>query len=418
MSFSVTPPRRPADTASSSTADTRPSPRGATQQVHAELASRARGTTGTETLLAPRNQIGSPAPGNQELRGLQSMTESMTHWVRHPQIQTLAAAFQQLGEAMMSRYGYQATEVPVTPPAAPRPYVAPSVAGDQCVPLAEMGSKGARLALLGMGLSPQFLDAMKADLDRCTNPFSGWGTISREQFVQTYGQLVAMPNGLDSSTVTALKDMLASPEPSTPPTAQAAQPPQTLPVMEMSPENARAALRAMEVAPEVLARMTEDVLGCVETAGSEAGQQRAQQFRHDYGHLLALPQHMDAATLTDLVNLLMDLDQVEPQADPHAARQPDTPPPPTQRIALGAMEPAETLQALLDRGVPEQELSAMANDLHALVNVFVGKGDNKQAYHTLAYEFAQTHGHLIELPEQLDIRALHALVQILKPYRE
>lgn len=418
MSLPVIPqsPRRLADSASSSAAGTRPSPGAATPQAHSGLAPRAREHSGTQAPLAPRHRLETSAPGRQTPRGLVSMIESMTHSVLNPPIQAAGEAFQRLGEALMSRY-MPAPRFDATPPAAPLPYVAPSLAGYQCVSFAQMTPEDARAALLAMDLSPQFLEAMKSDLNYCTHPFSlGCSPANQQQFVAAYGHLVAMPHGLDGDTVAALTRMLAAPEPDPPSRAQATAPRQSLPVLEMSFEDARAALRAMEVAPQVLARMAEDVLGCVEAAGSPAGLQRAQQFRRDHGHLLALPPHLDATTLTVLVNLLMDLDPVEPQAEPRAPLQPESPSAQTQPLPLHTMEPADALQALLAQNVTEQQLSAMAEDLHGLVTAYLDEGGDEQAYDELAHKFALAHGHLIALPAPLDINTLHALVGMLRPY--
>jgi hypothetical protein len=208
----------------------------------------------------------------------------------------------------------------------------------------------------------------------------------------------------------ALNRMLASPEPSTP---QAARQQQALPVSDMAPEDARAALRAMEVPPQVLAAMKNDVLACVETAGSVEGQQRAQQFRQDYGHLLALPQHMNAETLTDLVNLVMDL---EPQAAAQAARQREIPPSETRPIALGTMEPAAVLNALNLQGA---ELHTMMEHLDRLIDAESedeGAADGGHEYNRLEGQFMQHYGHLFELPARLDLGHRIALGELLDEY--
>ncbi len=396
MSISVPlrSPHGPADPASSPATGPQPASRAATRQAHANLVSRPREHGGTDTSLGPRNRLGP----------------------------------------------YQAHTPGSPPPMTTAPYVAPSVAGLQRVSFsAQMTPEDARASLLAMDISPQFLDAMKADLNHCTNPYAaGWSADSPRQFVATYGQLVAMPNGLDNATVAALYRMLASPEPATPtePTrAQAAQPqPQTLPFMQMTLDDARAALQAMEVAPQTLARMTKDLLICVETAGSPAGPECARQFQHDYGHLLAMPPRLDAAALTTLVNLLMDLPeaqppaephvephvepqvhsqvQVEPQSEPDAARQPETPVPPAPGLALHDMEPGEARQALLALNVPEPQLLDMAQHLMLLDDALMDE-DGDDLVQELAQEFVQNHGHLIELPTQVHPHTLRAMAQML-----
>lgn len=462
MSISV-PPRLPlgsTETASSPATSPQPSPRAATRQTHADLASRQRQHAGTGNSFAPRNR---PVPSQANAPGGRlPVTDSMLHSALHPAMPHTPSALQLYGEALARPF---MTTPPLraflSPPVAAEPYVAPSVAGLQCVSFAQMTPEDARAALLAMDIAPQFLETMKGDLNHCTNPYSAdWSADRTRQFVATYGQLVAMPNGLDNATVAALYRMLASPEPTTPtpPAGALADQPQrqTLPFMQMTLEDARAALQAMEVAPPMLARMTKDLLICVETEGSPVGPECARQFQHEYGHLLAMPPHLDAAALTTLVNLLMDLPEAQPQvqpqvqtqvqpqaqtpvqtqvqteaqpqaqaqAEPRAVPQTDTPAPLAPRLALHAMEPAEAMKALLALNLPEQQLVDMAQHL-MLINYALnnedsdggsdsdGDGDGESSLYKLAMGFVQNHGHLIELPEQLQSDILRAMAKML-----
>jgi hypothetical protein len=356
----------------------------------------------------------------------------------YPVVQHARSALQQLEEALMSPLASPYMAMPtlqafLSPPVTTQPYVVPSFDQPQRVSFAQMTPEDAGAALRAMDKPPQFFEAMKADLDHCTQPYSaGYSAQSVQQFIATYGQLVEMPNGLDTATVAALYRMLASPEPATqamPTRAQATQPqPQTLPFMEMTLEDSRAALQAMEVAPHTLARMTKDLLLCVETQGSRVGPECARQFQHDYGHLLAMPPHLDAAALTTLVNLLMDLPEVQPpvarqvephvepqvqaQAEPHEAPQPDTPAPQATGLALHAMEPDEAMQAPLAPTVTERQLTAMAQDLMVLADALRGE-NGKDPVEKLAQEFAKNHGQLIELPTPLNADILNEMARML-----
>jgi hypothetical protein len=425
-SASPRPPHGSADSAASASTNSLPTRPATGRRAHSDLGPRLREQGDTGHSLAPRHRLGpsQQTPQQGPLSWLNSRLLQPT--------QDALAALERYGEALIRPY---MTTPPLQaflpPPVATWAYQAPSDAGLQSVSFTpQMTPEDARAALLAMDISPQFLEAMKSDLNHCTNPYSaGWSADSPRQFVATYGQLVDMPNGLDYATVAALHRMLATPEPATPPAfttppgAQAAQPQQQiLPVMEMTLADARAALRAMEVAPEMLARMTKDVLGCVETAGSQVGQERAQHFKSNYGHLLAMPPHLDAAALTTLVNLLMNLDQVEPQAEPHVAKQPDTPQPLVQRVPLHAMDPADALQALLAMDVPEQKLLTMAQDLDRIFDAWPVKGQEEDEgdrvdVGALAHKFAQDHGHLIDLPVPLDLNTVIALGQMLESYQ-
>jgi hypothetical protein len=191
----------------------------------------------------------------------------------------------------------------------------------------------------------------------------------------------------------------------------------------------------MEVAPHTLARMTKDLLLCVETQGSRVGPERARQFQHDYGHLLAMPPHLDAAALTTLVNLLMDLPEVQPpvarevephvephaelhvgpqveaQAEPHEVPQPDTPAPQATGLALHAMEPDEALGALLALNLPGDRLFEMAQRLMQLD--YALKEDDEDLMQELVQGFVQDYGHQIQLPTEVDPNTLSSLAHVL-----
>lgn len=340
------------------------------------------------------------------------MMESIVHAALTRPTQATLTALEQLGYAMMTPYMAPGTLLPP----APMPYVAPSAAGYQTVPLAQMSPEDARAALLAMDLSPQFLDAMKADLQHCTNPLSpGWNLASQHQFVATYGHLVAMPQGLDSTTVAALNRMLAPPESSV---ARTSQPRQAVPVADMSPEDARAVLQALDVPAAVIDRMTTDVLVCIETTDTPEGRQRAQQFRQDHGQLLALPERMDMETLFKLLDILQGVHPAEADRPAAATAQVQESSPRTGRAALHTLEPAEMLQQLFALGMQESQLRAMSAQLQYLDALSPEMGGDEQIYARQAHEFAETYGPLFNMPLQMDLMTRIALARMLEPFSE
>lgn len=301
-------------------------------------------------------------------------------------------------------------------PEPPTPTAAQAAPRPQAVPVHDMPPEDARAALLAMDLGPQFLDAMKADLQRCTNPFSdGWSPASQQQFVATYGHVVAMPDGLDGATTAALNRMLAAPATSA---ARANQPRQAVPVGDMSPEDASAALQALEVPPAVIDRMTIDVLACLEAAGTPEGEQRANQFRQDHGHLLALPERMNMETLFRLLNTLQGVYPAEPDQPAAARAQVQESPPCAGHAPLHTLEPADVLQQLFALGLQESQLRTMAAHLRQLDALAPEMGGDEQIYARQAHEFSEVYGPLFNMPLQMDLMTRLALARILEPFSE
>jgi hypothetical protein len=289
-------------------------------------------------------------------------------------------------------------------PAATMP-AARSIDGTGPVPLRDMGPENARAALLAMGVAPQLFDAMGYDLRDALNPFLEGPQEARQQrFVEVYGHLVAMPGGLDEATVAALNRMLSPAE------AQDAAVLQVVPVLEMEPADARAALLALGVEPAVLARMAHDLHRYTDPFSDGARDDQESRFLADYGQLVALPYGLDNRTVARLAEMLEGL---SPQDLP--AMQPSQGlPEQVQRIALdGGMSPADALQALRSLDVPEQALFEMAQDLVRIWRAAPADGEQDPAR-----VFARKYGHLIALPARLDADTTLALARMLAPYVE
>lgn len=323
------------------------------------------------------------------------MMESIVHAALTRPTQATVTALEQLGYAMMRPYMPPSAQQPP----APMPYVAPSVAGYQTVPLAQMSPEDARAALLAMDLSPQFLDAMKADLQHCTDPLSpGWNLASQHQFVATYGHLVAMPQGLDSATVAALNRMLASPEPAASLAAQAAPAPQTVPVRDMAPEDARAALLAMDISPQFLDAMKADLHRCTNPFSEGWSPASRQQFVATYGHVVAMPDGLDGATTAALNRMLAPPETSAPRTSQ-----------PRQAVPVAAMSTEDARAVLQALEVPPAVIDRMASDVLDCIET-AGTPEGSQR----AQQFRQDHGQLLALPEHLNMETLFKLLDTLK----
>lgn len=407
---------------------------------HPDLASRGRSGGGTKPSFAPRNLLPT-SPGT--LRGVQNEWSRGLGWLASNLQSSMAAA--NASHTVHAIQGavrwatdaagrlaqgltrpFTAMSMPFTPPemGIPLAQPQPAVSGGwfQPVPLARMEPENARAALLAMGVAPQYLNVMWHDLGDCANPFlDGSQDARKRQFVANYSHLVVMPNGLDEDMMAKLSRMLAPPPQSAQPFSAeaAAQAQQRVSLADMAPEDAFQALQALGVAPQQLSRMARDLADCTHPFIDDGERRiRESRFVAGYQHLLALPKGLDPATVQKLNHMLAGVPLAPPRAampQPAAAAALAVPAsqPSAQRVPLD-MDPADALQALRSLGAQEQQLHAMARDLDRLWDTPPRGGQREAA----ARVFADRYGHLVQLPDPLDVDALLALSRMLAPYTQ
>jgi hypothetical protein len=436
MSLPSIPPQSPshsAGTTSPRPADTEQAGGSSGSYYHPGLSARSRSGSEARPLLAPRNL---PPPsssrgwlGSTLQSSLSAANASYTVHAMQGAVRWATDAVARLAHGLVRPF--TTTPMPFTPVATGVPVVqpqpAPSGTWFQAVPLARMEPEDARAALLAMGVAPQYLDAMWRDLGDCANPFlAGSQDARKRQFVANYSHLVLMPNGLDEDTMAKLSRMLeppaqTAPEPvSSPRPEAAAQPQQRVSLAGgMAPEDALQALQALGVTPQQLSGMARDLADSTHPfIGGDERKSRESGFVARYGHLLDLPQGLDPATVQKLNHMLADVTPAPPRAAAPPPPEPavSTAPaqhPSAQRVPLD-MDPADALQALRSLGVQEQQLHAMARDLDRLWDTSPSGGQGDDA----ARAFAGRYGHLVQLPQHLDVDTLLALSRMLASYTQ